>query len=133
MKMKWFRNAAMLTGILFFSTGCAAVLLGTGTGAGVYTWVKGELVRAYSATFKQTEAAVLETLPALRISIDEKTETPSRLSLKASHHDGTPVSIKIETKTYNMTEVSVRYGRVGFFDRENAEQVHASILKRLYP
>lgn len=121
----------LITCLLFFTSGCAAVLVGAGAGAGVYTWVKGELGRAYPNTFKETQIAVFDSLAAFSITIDEKTETPSTLSLKASLPDGTPISIKISTKTYNLTEVFVRCGRVGYWDRDTAEQIHVAILKRL--
>ncbi|MDL2269494.1 DUF3568 domain-containing protein [Desulfosarcina sp. OttesenSCG-928-A07] len=116
---------------LLFVSGCTAgvaALAGAGTGAGVYTWVKGELIRAYPQSFEQTQTAVYETLKSMSITIDEKTETASKVSLKATQGDGTPVFATIDTKDYNMTEVSVRCGRIGYWDRETAEKIHAKIL-----
>jgi hypothetical protein len=59
---------------LLFTAGCAALVVGAGTGAGVYTWIKGELQRSYAADFDHTEKAVIQSLDYLKIAIDEKTQ-----------------------------------------------------------
>ena len=40
-------SACMLF-ILILTTGCAALVIGAGAGAGVYTYMKGELTRSYA-------------------------------------------------------------------------------------
>ncbi|GAB6904852.1 conserved exported hypothetical protein [Desulfosarcina cetonica] len=122
-------NAVLLLFALMVTTGCAALVVGAGTGAGVYTWVKGELIRAYASDFKHTENATIQALDYLKININKKTQTASETTIKASQMDGTPVTIRISTLRYDMTEVAVRCGYIGYWDRENAELIHATILK----
>ncbi len=116
---------------LLWIAGCAAVIVGAGAGAGVYTWVKGELIRSYAKDFTQTENATIQSLDYLRITIDEKTQTGSETVIKARQSDGSPVWVKIRTVRYDMTEVAVRSGYVGYWDRKNAELIHATILNNI--
>jgi hypothetical protein len=48
------RTTAMsiILSALLFTAGCAAIVVGAGAGAGVYTWVKGELIRSYEKIFR---------------------------------------------------------------------------------
>lgn len=108
--------------------GCAALIVGAGAGAGVYTWVKGELIRSYAKDFDTTEKAVVESLSYLKITIEEKNQTGSETTIKARQSDGSPVAATIRTVRYDMTEVAVRCGYVGYWDRKNAELIHATIL-----
>jgi hypothetical protein len=39
--------------------------------------------------------------------------------------------VKIGTVRYDMTEVAVRCGYVGYWDRKNAELIHATILNTI--
>ena len=45
--------------------GCAAVIIGTGLGVGTYTYLKGDLKRAYNAKFDQTLNVCLSILTDL--------------------------------------------------------------------
>ncbi|WP_319408160.1 DUF3568 family protein [uncultured Desulfosarcina sp.] len=116
---------------LLFTAGCAAIVVGAGAGAGVYTWVKGELIRSYANDFTHTEKATLQSLDYLKITIDEKTQTGSETTIKARQSDGSPVTVSIRTVRYDMTEVSVRCGYVGYWNRKNAELIHATILNTI--
>jgi hypothetical protein len=116
---------------LLFTAGCAAIVVGAGTGAGVYTWVKGELIRSYAKDFAHTESATIQGLDYLKITIDEKTQTGSETTIKARQSNGSPVTVKIRTVRYDMTEVAVRSGYVGYWDRKNAELIHATILNSI--
>lgn len=116
---------------LLLTTGCAAVVVGAGAGAGVYTWVKGELIRSYAKGFEHTEKATVESLKYLKITIDETTRSASEATIKAHQSDGTPVSVTIRTVRYDMTEVAIRCGYVGYWNREDAELIHATILNTI--
>ena len=116
---------------LLFTAGCAAIVVGAGAGAGVYTWVKGELIRSYAEGFEQTEQAAMQSLEYLKITIDETTRSASESTIKAHQSDGSPVTVKIRTIRYDMTEVAVRSGYVGYWDRRNAELIHATILNTI--
>ncbi len=127
------RTAAAITllAALLFTAGCAAIVVGAGAGAGVYTWVKGELIRSYANDFTHTENATIQSLDYLKITIDEKTQTGSETTIKARQSDGSPVKVSIRTVRYDMTEVAVRSGYVGYWDRKNAELIHATILNTI--
>lgn len=124
------RNAVAMTLLAAMITmvGCAALIVGAGAGAGVYTWVKGELIRSYAKDFDTTENAVVKSLSYLKITIEEKNQTGSEATIKARQSDGSPVTVTVRTVRYDMTEVAVRCGVVGYWDRKNAELIHATIL-----
>ena len=124
------RNAVAMTLLAAMITmvGCAALIVGAGAGAGVYTWVKGELIRSYAKDFDATEEAVVKSLSYLKITIEDKNQTGSETTIKARQSDGSPVKATVRTVRYDMTEVAVRCGVVGYWDRKNAELIHATIL-----
>ena len=121
-------SAITLLFALLFTTGCAAIVAGAGAGTGVYTWVKGELIRSYAKDFAHTENATVQSLEYLKITIDEKNQKGSETIIKARQSNGSPVTVKIRTVRYDMTEVGIRSGYVGYWDRKNAELIHATIL-----
>lgn len=116
---------------LLLTAGCAAIVVGAGAGAGVYTWIKGELSRSYAKDFAHVENATLQSLDYLKITIDEKNQTGSKTTIKARQNDGSPVTIKIRTVRYDMTEVAIRCGYVGYWSRKDAELIHATILNTI--
>ena len=120
-------RAALLLSILV-ATGCAAVVIGAGAGAGVYTWVKGELIRSYANDFATTEKAVLKSLDYLKIEVYETNRKISQTTVKAREKDGSPVKIVVRTVRFDLTEVAIRCGHVGYWNREDAELIHATIL-----
>ncbi len=124
-------TAITLLVALLFTAGCAAMVVGAGAGAGVYTWIKGELIRSYAKDFTHTENATIQSLDYLKITIDEKTQKGSETTIKARQSDGSPVTVTVRTVSYNMTEVAVRCGYVGYWDRKNAELIHATILNTI--
>jgi hypothetical protein len=124
-------TAITLLFVLLCTAGCAAIVVGAGAGTGVYTWVKGELIRSYAKDFAHTENATVQALDHLKITIDEKTQMGSETTIKARQSNGSPVTVKIRTVRYDMTEVAVRSGYVGYWDRKNAELIHATILNAI--
>ena len=124
-------TAITLLFAMLFTAGCAAIVAGAGAGAGVYTWVKGELIRSYAKDFAHTENSTVQSLEYLKITIDEKTQSGSESIIKARHSNGSPVTVRIRTVRYDMTEVAVRSGYVGYWDRKNAELIHATILNTI--
>ena len=123
--------SAILMAALLLTAGCAAVIVGAGAGTGVYTWVKGELIRSYAKDLEHTQSATVQSLEYLKITIDEQTRKGSQTTIKAQQSDGSPVTVKIRTIRYDMTEVAIRCGYVGYWDRKNAELIHATILNTI--
>ena len=124
-------TAVTLLFALLFTAGCAAIVVGAGAGAGVYTWVKGELIRSYANDFAHTESATIQGLDYLKITIDEKIQTGSETTIKARQSDGSPVTVTIRTVRLDMTEVAVRCGHLGYWNRKDAELIHATILNTI--
>lgn len=112
---------------LLFATGCAVIVVG----AGVYTWFKGEPIRSCANDFASNEAATIQSLAYLKITIDEKNQPGSVTTIKAHQSDESPATVKIRTVRYDMTEVADRCGHICYWDRKNAELVHATILNTI--
>jgi hypothetical protein len=116
---------------LMFITGCPVILAGAGAGAGVYTYGQGELKRVYQAAFDKAESASTDTLKSLKINIEEKTSDGIKTTMHGRRTDGTPVTVKLEMITPDITEISVRTGVLGLWDKQVSELIHASIAQRL--
>lgn len=112
-------------------TGCAALVAGTAAGVGVYTYINGELKRSYPESYDKTVNICVETLEGLKIVILEKESDGIKATLKAKRTDDTPVTVKVLNIAPKITEVSVRSGYVGVWDKNVAELIHASIAQRL--
>jgi hypothetical protein len=67
----------------------------------------------------------------LKITIDEKNRAGSETEIKARQSDGSPVTVTIRTVRVDMTEVAVRCGHVGYWNRKDAELIHATILSTI--
>ncbi|HPA14750.1 MAG TPA: DUF3568 family protein [Desulfobacterales bacterium] len=120
----------LLSGCLA-AAGCAVFVAGAGTGVGVYTYMNGELTRSYQAPLDRTESACAAALEDLKIIINERTSNGIKAQFKATRSDSKPVLVKVSTIEPTITEVSVRTGMIGFWDKPGSELVHASIAKRL--
>ncbi|GAF90052.1 unnamed protein product [marine sediment metagenome] len=121
----------LLLSSYFIILGCAAFIAGTGAGAVVYTYVNGELKTSYQATFDETNRTCTAVLKSLEMVITEKTSDSIKATIKAKQTDGTPVTIKTVMITPGTTEVSVRSGIIGIWDKKVSELIHASIAQRL--
>jgi len=121
----------LLLSSYFITSGCAVFLAGAGAGAGWYTYVNGELKTSYQATFDETNRACTAVLKSLEMVITEKTSGGIKTKIKAKQTDGTPVTIKTVIITPGITEVSVRSGIIGVWDKKVSELIHASIAQRL--
>jgi hypothetical protein len=121
----------LLSFCYLISAGCAAFVAGTGAGAGVYTYMNGELKTSYQATFDETNRACIEVLNSLQMEITEKTSNSIKTTIKAKQSDGTPVTIKTEMRAPETTEVSVRSGIVGVWDKKTSELIHANLSQLL--
>ena len=120
----------LLAGIIVL-TGCAALVAGTAAGVGVYSYVNSELKHSYPESFEKVYAICAETLESLKITIEEKQSDGISATINAKRADGTPVWVKVFMITPKITEVSVRSGVVGVWDKKVSELIHASIAQRL--
>jgi len=130
-KMKSTSIIIVLLSAMTVFTGCAALVAGTAAGVGVYSYVNGELKRSYPESFEKVYAICAETLESLKITIEEKSSDGISATINAKRADGTPVWVKVFMITPKITEVSVRSGVVGVWDKKVSELIHASIAQRL--
>ena len=114
-------------------SGCAALVIATGAGTGAYTYVNGELVRSYPAPYSQTMEVCTQILNDLSMPIRERTSDGVRTTIATERKDGTPMTIKITIAGLDVTEVSVRTGVVGYWNRDLSQQFHEFISRRLTP
>ena len=111
--------------------GCAAVVIGTGVGVGTYTYLKGDLKRAYNAKFDQTLNACISILTDLDQPISEKTTDGEKTTIQTERKNGSPQTITVSISSVDWTEVSVRTGVFGYWNRELSEQFHEFLAERL--
>ncbi|MEA3279164.1 MAG: DUF3568 family protein [Thermodesulfobacteriota bacterium] len=113
------------------TAGCAVFVAGAGTGAAVYTYKYGELKRSYQASFDKTILACNAALKSLKITIREKTPDGIQTRIKGKCADKTSVTIKIKMIAPRITEISIRSGIIGLWDKKRSGSIHASIAQRL--
>ena len=113
------------------TTGCAVFVAGAGTVAGVYTYKCGELKRSYQASFDKTIFACNAALKSLKITIRKKTPDGIQTKIKGKCADKTSVTIKIKMIAPNITEISIRSGIIGLWDKKKSGSIHARIAQKL--
>lgn len=124
------RQIAVL-GISLLTAGCVAIVAGAGAGAGAYTYLKGELTRNYQADYDTVVAASLSTLEDLKIDVVNEISDGINTEINARRADGTPVNLKIIRLAPRLTEVGIRSGRIGVWDKKVSKLIHDLIQKRL--
>jgi hypothetical protein len=118
------------------ASGCAVVAIGVagaGAGFGTYTYLEGELRRMYQAGHEESIQAVMSALPELAMSLKDKTSYDFGIKtvITAQRRDGLQVVIKIKSETAKVSEIGVRSGYVGIWDKQASEQIHDVIAQRL--
>ena len=121
----------LLLSFCVLMVGCGTFVTGAAVGAGVYTYMDGQLQRSYQAPFDKTNQACMATLKSLKIATIEESSDGINTTIKAKRTDGTPITIKTAMIESKITEVSVRSGVVGVWDKKVSELIHASIAQRL--
>ena len=101
-------KAALLLFGIWMVTGCAAVIIGAGVGAGTYTYIKGELIRSYPAKFDKTLQICIDILDDLNQPIIDKTTDGEKTTIHSKRKDGTDQTIDILNHQLDLTQVSVQ-------------------------
>jgi len=115
------------------STGCAALVVGAGAGAGAYSYANGELARTYQAAFPRTMEVCTQILTDLSMPIKAQHSEGEQTVIETERKDGTPVTLKVKIIGLDLTEVSVRTGVVGYWNRDLSKQFQEFIAQRLQP
>lgn len=114
--------------------GCAAGVIGIGaTGAaGAFSYFSGKLTKTYESEYHDTVRASSDTLDGLKIPITETTADELKTEINARRPDDTPVAIEVVRIDRDHTQVSVRTGSFGLWDKRVSEQIHGYIDEKLH-
>jgi len=123
--------ALLLMSCFWLMVSCAAVIIGSGVGVGTYTYLKGDLSRSYNAKFDKTLDVCLSILTDLDQPILEKTTDGAKTTIKTKRKNTSPQTITVFISSVDWTEVSVRSGVFGYWNREVSQQFHEFIAERL--
>jgi len=116
---------------LWLSTGCIALVVGAGAGAGTFAYVDGQLNRTYQANYETTYAVCKGILQDMKQPILEEKTDGTQTTIKSQRVDETPMTVKVRIIDPEWTEVSVRTGHIGVWKKEISEQFHEFITERI--
>ena len=116
---------------LWLSTGCIALVVGAGAGAGTFAYVDGQLNRTYQANYETTYAVCKGILQDMKQPILEEKTDGTQTTIKSQRVDETPMTLKVRIIDPEWTEVSVRTGHIGLWKKEISEQFHEFIAERI--
>jgi hypothetical protein len=116
---------------IWLLTGCVALIVGAGVGAGTYSYIQGELKRSYPVKFDKMLQICVEVLNDLDQPILEKTTDGEKTTIKTKRKDGTDQTIEVSIISVDWTQVSVRTGVVGYWKKDISQQFHEFIAERL--
>jgi outer membrane protein OmpA-like peptidoglycan-associated protein len=112
--------------------GCAVAVIGIGAaGAGAFAYFNGKLTKTYESGYHDTVRASSATLEDLQIPITETIADALKTEIEAKRTDGTPVAVEILRIEPDLTQVSVRTGSLGVWDKKVSEQIHGYINQNL--
>jgi hypothetical protein len=113
------------------ASGCAALVVGAGVGTGAYTYVNGELVRSYPARYTAAMAVCIQLLQDLKMPVKEQHSDGVQTTIVTERKDGTPMTIRVKIVGLDVTEISVRTGVVGYWNKDLSENFQEYIAERL--
>jgi outer membrane protein OmpA-like peptidoglycan-associated protein len=113
--------------------GCAVAVVGAGAAgaAGAFSYFSGKLTKTYAAEYHKAVRASSDTLEKLKIPIAETIADELKTEIKARRPDETPVDIEVVRIDQDHTQVSVRTGSFGLWDKRVSEQIHGYIDQNL--
>ena len=118
---------------LVISTGCIALVVGAGAGAGTFAYVDGQLSRTYQADYQTTYKACKSILADLKQPVLEEKTDGIQTTIRSQRFDETPMTITIRIIDPEWTEVTVRTGYIGVWKKEISKQFHEFLAERLKP
>ncbi len=115
--------------LFFFTTGCAAILVGAAAGGAGFIWFEGKLEETVRATVPHTHKAIKAGLNDLKIHILEDKGDELTAEVNGVLADGTKVWIDAESTGKSVTRLTIRVGYLG--DRTMSLRIRDSIKKHL--
>jgi len=131
---KKFRNQAVFFIIAIFMpfSGCNEAIIGAvSAGTGVYTYLKGEVKRSYYIRFDKCIESTNEVLNELNVNIMKPSYETAKVILKAKRINGSIIIITLIKIKPTLTEISIRSGIIGVWDKKLSELIHESIVEKL--
>ncbi len=116
---------------LLLTTGCIALVVGAGAGAGTFAYFDGQLSRTYEAKYDKTYEVCKSILKDLKQPILEEKTDGIQTTIKSQRSDATPMTVKVRIIDPDWTEVSVRTGFSGIWKKEISAQFHEFIGERI--
>lgn len=113
-----------------FMTGCGLFVAGAVVGAGAYTYINGELKRSYQAEYEETVQASMNVLTDMQIEA-KSIQKQGLTTTIDGRFKGKPVTVGIARVDVNISEVGIRSGYVGVWDRKFSTEIHEKIARRL--
>ncbi len=111
--------------------GCGLFIAGTAAGVGVYSYVNGELIRSYQTGYDQTLEVCTDVLEKQDLRITGTEQKSLSTVISSEYYNGKPVTIRVTRRNTNITEVAIRSGIMGVWDRDFSERIHGAIAQKL--
>ena len=111
-------------------SGCGAFIV-AGAGAGAYSYISGNVIRTYSADYKETIGACRVVLNQLQVKILEESGDALKTTVRSSRYDGAEITIGVERVGNNLTQVGIRTGFIGIDKTDDSELLHQYIDDQL--
>ena len=113
-----------------FIAGCALFVGGAVVGVGAYTYVNGELKRSYQATYDKAVQASVSAMTDMSIIVKSVKKQGLTTAIEGNVN-GKPVTANISRVDVNISEVGIRSGYVGVWDKDFSTEIHEKIAQRL--
>lgn len=115
--------------------GCTPAVIGVGFGVGIgaAAYSSGELSKIYKADYHEAVDASKNTLKRLKIPQLETISDELKTEIKAKRPNGTPITVEAERIDRNHTEITVRTGTIGIWEKHVSRQIHEYIEASLTP
>jgi hypothetical protein len=124
-------NLIVVLAYLWVSTGCIALVVGAGAGAGTFAYVDGKLSRTYRADYQTTYEVCKGILADMKQPVLEEKTDGIQTTIRSQRSDETPMTITVRIISPEWTEVTVRTGYIGVWKKEISKQFHEFVAERL--